>query len=221
MKYRCYTKTFHSSLEDRPLLWSNMADPIWPILEVFSHFLNFDLHFFPNGGTSQNFAYAETKYKCYSKTFHASLEGWPLSWSNMANPIWPRIKDSVVGAHFKPLLLTRPLSADYCLGTNWKPLVGLSLQSNLVILPFIVIDMWYTKFHRIWGKMSWGLIFRQACHIATTTTLLLNYFSVDYCIISIRFHTSGCYISLSLQIKWHWNSIFSKFLPPERLQRSM
>ena len=89
MKYRCYTKNFPGSLEDRPLLWSNMADPIWPILEVFSHFLNFDLHFFPNGGTSQNSAYAEAKYKCYSKTFHTSLEDRPLLWSNMADPIWP------------------------------------------------------------------------------------------------------------------------------------
>ena len=101
-KYRCYTKTCYSSLKDPdwPLLWSNMADPIWPILEVFNHFLNIYLHFFVIGGTSQNSAYAETKYRCYTKTFHTSLEDWPLLWSNMANPIWPRIKDSVVGAHF-------------------------------------------------------------------------------------------------------------------------
>ena len=32
--------------------------------------------------------------------------------------IWPRIKDSVIGAHFKSFLLTRPLSVDYCFGTN-------------------------------------------------------------------------------------------------------
>ena len=70
--------------------------------------------------------------------------------------------------------------------------------------------------------MPWGLIFRQVCHTAaTTTTLLLNYFSVDYRIISIRFHTSGCYISINLQIKWHLNFIFSKQLPPEWLQRNM
>ena len=191
-----------------------MANPIWPILEVFSHFLNFDLHFFLNGGTSQNSAYAETKYRCNTKPFHTSLQGWHVLWSNMRNPIWPWIKDSVVGAHFKPLLLTSPISADYCFGTNWKPSARLSLQPNLVTPLFIVIDIRHTKFHKIWGKISWGPIFRQACHIATKTILLLDYLSVDYCVIFIGFHTSGCYISLSLQIKWHWNSIYPNFCLP-------
>ena len=40
-----------------------------------SFFKNFDLNFFLNGATSQNSAYAETKYRCYAKTFHTSLEG--------------------------------------------------------------------------------------------------------------------------------------------------
>ena len=40
-KYRCYTKPFRTLFEDWPLLYSNMADPIWSIFEIFGHFFDF------------------------------------------------------------------------------------------------------------------------------------------------------------------------------------
>ena len=52
-------------------------------------FLELEPHFFLNGGTSQNSAVANAKYRCYRKTFHSSLESWPLLCSNMADPMWP------------------------------------------------------------------------------------------------------------------------------------
>ena len=104
-------------------------------------------------------------------------------------------------AQFKPLLLRRPFIADYCFGINWKPLEGLSLQSNLVTLSFIVIDIWHTKFHKIWGKMPWGWFFgrhvtlqqQQYCFwIAfrwTTALFLLGFIpvGVTFCVLHYIF----------------------------------
>ena len=73
--------------------WSNMAD-IWDFSAIF---LGFEPRFFLNGGTSQNSVIAEAKYRCNTKTFHSSLEGWALLWSNMADPIWPILE---VFGHF-------------------------------------------------------------------------------------------------------------------------
>ena len=96
-----------------------MADPIWPILEGFSHILNFDLHFILNGGTAKILPLQKRNIGAIQKLFmlHLRVDLCCL-WSNIADPIWQLIKDSVIRAQFKPLLLTGPFSADYCFGID-------------------------------------------------------------------------------------------------------